>query len=138
MIAPVQTPENPGPIIGAGCRDIGEAATPGPYMRGALVGWLRPITMVVITTTIVDGIASEVPRPVSTSGIIQPMKAQAVAVKPEGQRAWKWNTLHATRDLDLKRDDVVVVKGLNYRVMGRWDYEDFGFRLFELVQDYQP
>ena len=136
ITAPNTVVENPGPILGAGRRLIRESALTMPNMRGAIVGLFRPIQLTVITTTIVDGLSKEVRRSVSSAGVLQPMKARAVMLKPEGERAFRWFTLHVGREIDLKPNDVVVRKGVPYRVMGRWGWEDYGFIKYELVEDY--
>ena len=128
--------ENPGPIIGAGARDIRESALTYPNMRGALIGLFRPIELTVVTTTIVDGLSKEVNRSINSAGLLQPMKARAIMLKPEGQRAFRWFTLHVGREIDLKPNDVVIRKGVPYRVMGKWPWEDAGFLKYELVEDY--
>lgn len=128
--------ENPGPIIGAGTRDILEGATTLPNMRSALVGWNRPIVFELVTTTIVAGLSSETRRSISTTGTLQPMKARHIALKAEGQRAWRWWTLHTVSDIALKVNDRVISKGVPYRVMGSSNWEDQGFFKYELVEDY--
>lgn len=138
MSMPVVIPENPGPIIGAGNKNILEAATSTPSMRSALIGWNRPILIELITTKINDlGIAEKVSRPISTTGTLQPMRPREVALKPEGFRAWRWFCLHTTNEIGLKPEDRVVRKGIPYRVMSSMGYEDYGFFKYELVQDYQ-
>lgn len=134
--APVSNPENPGPIIGAGSRDIAEGSLNAPNMRSALIGWNRPISFELVTITIKDSVAQEVRRQISTTGTLQPMMARKIMLKSEGQRAWNWFTLHTVSDIQLKVDDRVIRKGVPYRVMGSWGWEDNGFFKYELVQDY--
>lgn len=128
--------ENPGPIIGAGSRDIAECALTMPNMRGAVIGNFRPLRVVVSTTTIVDGLADEVLRAFDSAGDLQPMKSSDVMLKPEGQRKFKWFTLHIGREIVLKANDVVIRKGVPYRVMSIYPWEDYGFLKYELTEDY--
>ena len=104
-------------------------------MRGAVIGWFRPFKAVRITTTIVDGLSQEVERPFETSGFFTPMKARQVMLKPEGDRALRWFVLIVGREIELKPNDVIVRKGVPYRVMGPWELEDYGFRRYELTED---
>jgi hypothetical protein len=131
------TVENPGPIIGAGTRDITESALTMPNMRSAIINWFRPLQAILITTSIVDGESREVRRPFNTAGILLPMKARYIALKPEGQRAWRWFVLHVGREIELKPNDIIIRKNVPYRVMGRWGYEDYGWIRYELKEDFE-
>ena len=135
--APVVVPTNPGPIVRAGMRTADDEITPGPNMRSALAGWVKPMTLEVITITTVEGEAKEVRRTVSTTGVMQPWKSRSAKMGPDGVRAWRWKTLHTTTDIALKVEDRVIYKSIPYRVMGTWGFEDYGFFKYELEQDYQ-
>jgi hypothetical protein len=128
--------QNPGPIIGARTRDIAEGALNVPNMRGAVINWFRPFRGVVVTTTIVEGLSTEVSRPFNCAGFFKPMKARDVLIKPEGDRAFRWFVLYTGREIDFKPNDVVIRKGVPYRVMGPWQLEDYGIKRYELVEDY--
>ena len=128
--------ENPGPILGAGLRDVAEGSLTMPNMRGAVIGLFRPLEITVITTSIVKGLSQEVRKTYASAGTLQPMKARAVMLKPEGDRTLKWFVLHAGREIQLKPNDVVVRKGVPYRVMAVWPWEDYGFMKYELTEDY--
>ena len=128
--------ENPGPIIGAGTRDISESALTVPNMRGAIINWFRPLQAERITTTIVDGLAKEIRRPFNTAGVFNPMKPREVLLKPEGDRTFRWFVLYVGREIELKPNDVVIRKGVPYRVMGPLPIEDYGIKRYELTEDY--
>ena len=129
--------ENPGPIIGAGTRDIAESALTMPNMRGAVINWFRPFRGILVTTTIVDGLSKEVRREFDTAGFFKPMRPREVLIKPEGDRAFRWFVLYTGREIDFKPNDVVIRKGVPYRVMGPWQLEDYGVKRYELVEDYR-
>lgn len=108
-----------------------------PDLSSALPGIFYPITAVTITKTPVDGIVQEIETSVATKGVIQPLTAQEVAMKPEGQRTWKWMDLHCLPDLILKPDDIVEIDALRYRVMAVYDLRQYGFMHYELGQNYE-
>ena len=134
MIQTQQIPENPGPIIGAGTRDIVEGASTLPNMHSATIGWFRPLTVVLVTTTIIAGLANQVKRPIATSGVLQPMHSREIILKPEGDRSYRWFTLHADIGLQLNLNDIAIIRNVTYRVMGRWDWRDAGFIKYDLVE----
>ena len=107
-----------------------------PNMASTIEGWFQDIVIGIITSTVVAGRVVETSNNVSTRGTLQPLNAQQLDLKPEGERNWKWYMLHCQPGLSLQNDDTVTIKGDRYRVMGRWGYDDYGFAMFELVKDY--
>lgn len=105
-------------------------------MRDTLRGWVRPITVGIVTIKTQDSVATETVKEFSTTGFIKRTKSRAVKNNPEGQRAWRWYSLFTASEIDLKLDDIVVVKGVKYRVMGQDGLTDFGFFKYYLDQDY--
>lgn len=62
-----------------------------PNMRDALRGLTRRITVQVIKQKIVDAEAVQDPRDLLRASIVlMPLSARKIAIKPEGQRIWKW------------------------------------------------
>ena len=74
---------------------------------------------------------------INFAGIIQPLTYRRLMLKPEGQRAWSWFELHSTPALILNVDEVVNYLGLRTRVMGRFNFEIYGYIAYELVQDWE-
>jgi hypothetical protein len=127
--------QNPGPIIGAGTRDLAHQAGAFPDMAGTITGWFAPLEVTIVRTQIVDGEAVEFPqRTCSTAGILQPMKARALMLKPDGHRAFRWFTLHTALGIDLKPDDLATIRGVIYRVMAVWDWSRAGYMKYELTE----
>lgn len=107
-----------------------------PNVNGALNGWRLPMTFGVVTKEIVNAQVVEVMTAVNFKGVIQPLSARRLEMKPEGQRAWTWLMLHADPTLALDVDDVVTYNGTQTRVMARKNYTEYGYIEYELVQDY--
>lgn len=120
-------------------RDIGlkQAGTGLPRLDSALLGWFYPLTLGRAQKTNVDGLAQEIITAVQTRGVIQPLSARQLAIKPEGQRAWRWISCYCLPDVILAPDDIVTIDAIRYRVMAVYDFRMEGFMHYELCQDYQ-
>ena len=108
-----------------------------PQVGHVLPGWFQPLKFEIITKSLVNYEVEEVVIEVNTQGVRQPMTAQKLAIKPEGQRAWKWGTLHCLPDVPLKVDDKVVFGSKTYRVMNKWDWSEYGYLEYEICQGYE-
>jgi len=133
-----QIPVNPGPIIGAGTRDIPSSVRTMPYMRSTLAGWFQPMTITVITQgPVVDGIVTQVERPFRTAGCIEPMKTREIKPGAGGVRAWSYYILYVAQEFVAAPNDKIVLAAKTYRVMGTRDYSEYGYRQYELELSYQ-
>lgn len=120
-------------------KDTPLASSPGrlPDVSDVLPDWFQRLRFDIITKSVVDYELSEVVVPVATYGVRQPMSAQQLAIKPEGQRAWKWETIHCLPDVPLRIDDIVVFGKQKYRVMQKWDWSEYGYQEVHICQEYQ-
>lgn len=107
-----------------------------PDVSGALLGWFQKMVFTTIVKTVVNFKVTEIPTEICFQGVWQPFTAQQLQMKPEGQRNWKWFTVHAQPSLVLKPDDVVTYLGVQYRVMGVLDYKLDGYVEYHLIEDY--
>lgn len=107
-----------------------------PNVSGALRDLYQTMTFTVLTKTIVGGEVVEQPNPVTFQGVVQSLSNRQLLLKPEGQRAWTYYTLHADPVLTLQVDDVVVWLGKQTRVTARKDFTLYGYVYYELVQDW--
>ena len=107
-----------------------------PDVSGALKDWFQPMTFTRIAKTTVGFESVETPTPIAFQGVLQPFQARQLMIKPEGQRAWTWFTLHADPVLTLQVDEIVLYNGLQTRVMSRKDFSLYGYVEYELVQDW--
>lgn len=106
-----------------------------PNMSSTLNNWMQLITFTVVVKTIVNSRVLEVGTDFSFRGVWQPFSSQQLNMKPEGQRAWKWFTVHAPLGVTLAPDMVIKYQGTQYRVKDRLDYELYGYNEFHLIQD---
>lgn len=124
-------------IPSANTRGVYDTATPVPSMAQTIIGWFRPLTLTRVVKQVVDHEIKEVRTELRCLGMIQPFGPRELKIKPEGQRAWNWQMLHCTPEVALKDDEEFTVKGTRYRVMSQLAYQDYGYRQYELVQDYK-
>lgn len=107
-----------------------------PDVGGAMRDWFQPMVFERVTKATTGFQVVETGTPVAFTGVIQPMSNRQLLLKPEGQRAWTWLTLHADPVLKLDVDEVVTYLGVQTRVMARKDYTIYGYVYYELVQDF--
>ncbi len=113
-------------------------ANPGtlPDVSGALLNWFQRLYFTKIEKTIVDFDLVESEQEYSAMGVRQPMSAQKLSMKPEGQRAWKWETIHALPDTILAPDEIIKFLNVRYRVMEKLDWKEYGFVEYHIIEDF--
>jgi hypothetical protein len=108
----------------------------GPDVRNTMLGRFRPIELTKIVKSTVEFEVAEVEIPINTSGVVNPLSATKLSLKPEGERSWQWKEIWATTDLVLQTDDRIIYKGERYRIMSQLDWQENGFVAYEIVNDY--
>ena len=108
-----------------------------PQVGEVLPSWFQPLTFDLVTKVVVDYEVQEGIQTITTQGVRQPMSAQQLAIRPEGQRAWKWETIHCLPDVKLKVDDIIIFDGVKYRVMERWNWAEYGYLEYHICQAYE-
>lgn len=112
--------------------------TPGlPNVSNTLEGWFQTLVIGILVKTIVDNRVYEETTNFEIRGVIQPLSPEQLEIKPEGERSWVWKMLHCQPSLPVKTDDLVTIKGIRYRVNSLTGYDEYGYAMYELVQDYQ-
>lgn len=108
-----------------------------PNMAGALSGWMQNMVFTLIAQ-VVNGVftVTETPTNIAFQGVWQPFTAQQLMIKPEGERGWKWFTVHTLVSLPAKLDDVITYRGTQYRIKEKLDYSEYGYFEYHLVEDY--
>lgn len=107
-----------------------------PDVSDALLGWFQKMRFVKIAKSVVNFKVVELATPFETMGVRQPFTAQQLMMKPEGQRKWLWQTMHALPDTVLRPDDVIVFGDIPYRVMEKLNWTEYGFVEYHIVQAY--
>lgn len=109
-------------------------------MHAAFSGWFMPITINLVTQSVnaTTHFVTQVLKPVSFKGTIQPLSPKQIALKPEGQRAWAWLQIHCKgTTLPFTDNDIIQYAGQNYKIMATRDYSLNNYIEYHAVQDYQ-
>lgn len=120
-------------------RTISSLAKSGmPQMDTTLVGWEVPLTLIKITQNVIDGDLQTTETTITFKGVWQPLKNEALELKPEGQRSWEWIWIHAkSSELNLETGDKVRFKNKRYKVTEKKDYGLNSFVEYNLCRDYE-
>lgn len=125
------------PIISAANKPLSQNIGSLPQMSDALGDWLQPMKFQQVTKTTVNMQVVETFADINMQAVRQPLSAQQVMMKPEGQRTWRWDRLHALPTPELVVDSRVLYQGIEYRVMGKWPWPEYGYIEYHLTQDYE-
>lgn len=119
--------------------DVPLTANPGtlPNVQGAMLNWFQPIQYIRLTQVVVNFEIYDLTTPYLFQGVLQPFTAQQLQMKPEGQRNWKWFTVHAFPTLELINNEIIWIENTKYRVMEKLDYAKYGYYEYHLCNDYQ-
>ena len=120
-------------------RTISSLAKSGmPQMDTTLIGWEVPLTLIKITQNVIDGDLQTTETTITFKGVWQPLKNEALELKPEGQRSWEWIWIHAkSSELNLETGDKVRFKNKRYKVTEKKDYGLNSFVEYNLCRDYE-
>lgn len=108
-----------------------------PNVSGALLDWFQNMTFTRVTKIVKDFVLQEVQTNVCASGVRQPLSPQEVRMKPEGERTWKWEKIHALPTLVLNPDDIITFESTKYRIMSKLDWKEYGYVEYHMVEDYK-
>lgn len=119
-----------------GCDKSITVASSLPNMSDALTNWFQTMTISVVTKTVVNHVLTEVETVKNIMAVKQPFTSKQLMIKPEGQRAWSWEWLHVRSEDLFANDDIVRIGAKKYRIMNKWDFVEYGYNSYEIIQDY--
>ena len=100
--------------------------------------WSQGSQATVITQTIDEyGNVTDNSSLFNFDGVIQPLKPEEIKLKDEGQWSWDWYWFHTKPNVNLKTNDRVVYKGVEYKIMAVKDYSDYGHIEYHCIKDWQ-
>ncbi len=70
-------------------------------------------------------------------GVIQPLRPEEIKLKEEGQWSWDWYWFHTKENVQLRTNDRVVYKNVEYKIMAVKDYSDYGHIEYHCIKDWQ-
>lgn len=122
-------------INNASDKPLGFSSTPN--VESALSGWMRKIYVAKLTKTIVNFRVQETRTVYEVFAVRQPFTTKQLAIKPEGQRAWQWDTLHVkSNDVEFCLDDQIFIDDKKFRVMQKFEWNDRGYIEYQIVEDW--
>lgn len=125
------------PVISAGKRKLPQMMD-APDMRDAIMGSCRPMEFQIVTLKSgPGGDAVETSVDFKTDGFAVPVDPRKLDLQSDGTRRWKSYMLFTLTQPLLTVQDKVVIEGLVYKVMKAWDFSEFGFYKFGIVEDFQ-
>lgn len=124
------------PLLNARNIPLNQASSNLPDVSATVRSFLYPMTFEKLQNTLVNGYAQNVIIKTCTLGCIQPFTPQMLKVKPEGERNWKWYTIHALTDLVLQNNDQIKINSVNYKIMERLDYYQYGYVEYHAIEFY--
>lgn len=125
------------PIFNAA--DITLDKNPGtlPNLSGALMQMFQQITFGLVTKTIVNFNLVETTTPISFFGLWQPVSPyRTLMMNKDGQRKWAYFEVFALPTLELTPDSIVLREGIQYRVMSKTNWTQYGYVSYILILDY--
>lgn len=110
-----------------------------PKVAVAFLDWTVDITLEVVSQINTKGFITNTTSPLNFKGSIQPLEAEQIKLKPEGQRSWEWLQIHVVskKGFNLKTTDRVIHKGKAYKIMFKDDYSSNGYVEYHAMEDYQ-
>lgn len=105
-----------------------------PNMMSVFAGWTSPVQLRVVSRVAVDFEAEEnILDVVTFEAVMQPMPAQEISRKPEGERAWKW--WEAWSNTRLERDAVVQDQDeKQFRIQSIQDWSQAGYFHYSMTE----
>lgn len=108
-----------------------------PQMNTTLIGWEQALELVKVVQSVIEGDLSTQYINVQFKGVVQPLRDEQLALKPDGQRSWEWIWIHAVAgSLNLETADKVIFQNKTYKVTSKKDYSLNGYVEYQLVRDY--
>ena len=107
-----------------------------PKIQIALNGWESEIVMIKITQSNVDGEIINAETEINFQGVVQPLTAEALRLKPLESRSWEWLMIHTRVEVEIATNDLISYKGKKFRVMEEKDYSENGYYEYHLVKKY--
>lgn len=110
-----------------------------PDVSEVMNGWEVSMTANYVTQTLVDGavVDTEVNKPIK--GISQPLKAEEIALKDEGQRSWNWVLVQVRETIygELYPTQILIINSIPHKIMAKKDWTLDGYREYHVIRDFE-
>ena len=110
-----------------------------PDVSEVMNGWEVSMTANYVTQAVVDGavVDTEVNKPIK--GIMQPLKAEEILLKDEGQRSFDWYQVHVRDDVygELFTTQILIINSVPYKIKAKKDWVLNGYREYHVIRDFE-
>jgi hypothetical protein len=110
---------------------------PIPKIQVAFNGWESPIKLIKITSSIVEYEKVFTRAEVNFKGVVQPLTAEALKIKPLESRSWEWLMIHTRTSAEIFTNDLIEYNGKEYKVMFENNYNLNNYYEYHLVKNYE-
>ncbi len=124
-------------IVNGSSRTLSQTSSSVPNVSEALDGWFKLTSVSTIVKTVVDYQTVETVTTKNIIAVLQPFTSRQLVIKPEGQRAWAWYTLHVKDSDDFALDDIITISSVKYRIMQKFEWKDYGYFEYQVIQGFQ-
>ena len=110
-----------------------------PDVSEVMNGWEVSMTANYVTQAVVDGNVVDTPVVKNIKGISQPLKAEEVALKDEGQRSWNWVLVQVREDIygELFTTQILIINSVPHKIMAKKDWTLDGYREYHVIRDFE-
>lgn len=109
-----------------------------PFMGAAFACWTSPLVFQLLREQIINGEVKDILTPINCKGVVQPLEARKLYLKPEGQRSFMWLQVHIVgQQTEIRNNDRIDYKSRRYKVMALLDYSINNYTELHLIEDFQ-
>lgn len=106
-------------------------------MSNTIIGWFQDITFGVVTRAVVDYESVKSIQTIKTKGVVQPYQPTELDIQVAGSRSWNWLMIHCLPDLNLEENSYIYYKDIQYKVMKKYFYEEYGYYEYVICEGYE-
>jgi hypothetical protein len=108
-----------------------------PKIQIAFDGWMSSVTLIKVASVIADYEKVSTDEEIGFNGVVQPLNAEQLQLKPLDQRSWQWLMIHTRPDVFLKNGDFIKYDGKEFKVMEKKDYSLNNYIEYHIVKSYE-
>ena len=112
-------------------------ATDLPDVSAGVMTFFQNIKIEIVKKRNDSGYLKEKKYCILTQGVRQAFSPRQLAIKPEGERTWKWSKLHILPVHGLNLDDIILIRDVKYRIMAEVNQAEYGYKEYDLLEDYK-
>ena len=110
-----------------------------PDLSDVMTQWEVPMTANYVTQTVVDGVVTDTEVSKAIKGIMQPLKAEEIMLKDEGQRSFDWYLVQVREGTygELFTTQILIINSIPYKIKAKKDWVLNGYREYHAIRDFE-